>query len=144
MRYRIIDHIDEAAYDCIMDFAFKNCEYFSVCTFKFYHRKSLKESYFEFLDSAEKFKVEPVGFIMPEHYTKGQTFHVFELNEETRKIIKLAGFNWSAPDYPEDLAFYMNKKVFFSSVSHEQLYLVHDMVLMAMLKSKGIELIEEQ
>ena len=45
----------------------------------------------------------------------------FEVNTETIEILKCVDsvFDFKAPKYPEDLAFYSNGKVIFASVAHE-------------------------
>lgn len=45
----------------------------------------------------------------------------YTLNPATISILKQVSsvFDWIAPNYPEDLAFYSNEKVIFASISHE-------------------------
>ena len=44
-----------------------------------------------------------------------------EVNEETIELLRCVTsvFEFVAPNYPEDLAFYKGDKVIFSSVAHE-------------------------
>lgn len=45
----------------------------------------------------------------------------YSLNQETISVLKKVSsvFEWVAPNFPEDLAFYNNGKVIFASVAHE-------------------------
>ena len=45
----------------------------------------------------------------------------YEVNEETIELLRCVTsvFEFVAPNYPEDLAFYKGDKVIFSSVAHE-------------------------
>ena len=45
----------------------------------------------------------------------------YEVNPQTIELLKCVSsvFEWQAPKYPEDLAFYRDKEVLFGSVAHE-------------------------
>ena len=48
----------------------------------------------------------------------------YKLNQETAKVLTTANrlYQWEAPDYPEDLAFYNgSSEVWLGSVAHEQM-----------------------
>lgn len=49
------------------------------------------------------------------------TLRYYQINEITISILKQANNfkSWLSPDKPEDLAFYKNEKVVYSSIAHE-------------------------
>lgn len=127
MSYSILNSVSnpvtESQYQEFLTVAFEECDFFSVCTFKRYHKKDLSENYFAFFQALSQYEKEAFPFQLPKHYERGQAFHVYELNEVTKRMIRNVGSfsGWFPPDYPEDLAFFKGKKLWFSSVSHEHL-----------------------
>lgn len=123
MVYRFICQDEcNAVYKEIVKIAFEYSEHFSVCSFKYIHKKDQKRSYFDFFSLVEPYRVYEFDFELPVHYRKGQKFHVFKLNKTTKmQILDVASFdNWYIYEYPEDLAFYHNKEVWFRCISHER------------------------
>ena len=147
MKYRITSLITEPLHQKLLTIVFEKSNYFSVCTFKRYHKKDLSDTYFDFLRELRRYEKDAFEFCLPHHYEKGQTFHVYELNEETKRRIKSVGSfsGWSAPNYPEDLSFYEDKKVWLSSVSHENLIFIEttESGLVDKFTKLGLRLVEQ-
>lgn len=122
MRYLIIGKLNSFQYKALLDYFLENCQHFSVCSFKV-HKKYLKESYNKFFEYYSCYKCNPYDFILPQHYEKGQKFYVYELNRITKAFIRNMDdfLSWKLPNYPEDLSFYKDRKVVFSTISHENM-----------------------
>lgn len=146
MIYRIIEVDSKQDYNDLLDIAFKNSDAFSVCTFKYYHKKNLSQGYYDFLSALEPYKIiEEYG--IPKNYRKGQKYHVYELNSTTMKLIWTLGTlqAWEPPLFPEDLTFYIHKRYWLYTISHENLIFMrppHQDVLKLFLNSH-FELVEQ-
>ena len=147
MKYRIISQISETVYYEILKIAFDESDYFSVCTFKYYHKKDLTNSYFDFFNEINMYQKDEYEFCLPKHYTKGQKFHVFELNKKTKEMLRNVNSfrGWIVPNSPEDLSFYNDKKVWLSSISHENLVFVEteNSELIRSFMNLGLQLVEQ-
>lgn len=128
MRYLIIDELNSLQYRTLLDYFLNDCQHFSVCSFKV-HKKDLNESYKKFFENYSYWKCDPYDFILPQHYERGQKFYVYELNKYTKKFIcNMKDFSsWKLPNYPEDLSFYKDKKVVFSTITHENMMIFNDL-----------------
>lgn len=126
MKYHIFNFSGETMYSTLVNLAFEKCTYFSVCTFKYYHKKDLSKNFNDFLDKINPFRVESTHFIIPKNYTKGQQYHIFKLDPIAKTLIKdVRSFaDWRLPYYPEDLTFYRAKKPWLSSISHEDMLFI--------------------
>ena len=122
MRYLIIGNLNSLQYRALLNCFLEDCQHFSVCSFKI-HKKNLKESYNKFFEDFNYYKCDSYNFILPQHYEKGQKFYIYELNKITKNFICNMDdfFSWKLPDYPEDISFYKDKKVIFSTISHENM-----------------------
>lgn len=62
------------------------------------------------------------NFVLPT-YRGGQVFHVYSLNNVTRSAIMNVGSfdRWYIYDFPEDLCFFHNHKVWFRCYSGERM-----------------------
>lgn len=120
MRYRIMDVTSEQDYSNLLDIAFRNSDAFSICTFKYYHKKILSQDYFDFLNTLEPYRIIE-EYHIPKNYRKGQKYHVYELNSATKKLIRSVRTlqAWEPPLFPEDLTFYIHKKYWLYTISHE-------------------------
>lgn len=127
MRYLIVDPLKPSQYQSLLNYFLENCQHFSVSSFKI-HKKDLGESYQSFFDAHECYKCDPYDFVLPQHYEKGQKFHIYELNKNTKSYIRNMEhfFSWKLPNYPEDLSFYKDKKVIFSTITHENMMILHN------------------
>lgn len=148
VRYRIIGQTDEIIYSEILKIAFEESDNFSICSFKRYHKKDLADSYFDFFNQIRMYEKDAYAFHTPNHYERGQKFHVFELNEYTKALIGIVKSfrGWMAPNYPEDLSFYRNKKVWLYCISHENLIFIeteNDELIRKFL-NLGIRFVKEQ
>ena len=128
MRYLIIGKLNSLQYRALLDYFLENCQHFSVCSFRI-HKKYLNESYNRFFEDYNCYKCNQYDFILPQHYEKGQKFHVYELNKITKSFIcNMDNFlSWKIPNYPEDLSFYKDKKVVFSTISHENMLILNSL-----------------
>ena len=118
----LVDGFDSGQYRRFLDFAFGHSTAWGVSKMNFYHEKDLDGSYLGFFDQMEEYRVDSAFYDFPQHYTKGQGFAIYEMNEPSRKFIKSVGdiFDWTPPSLPEDLTFYHDKKWWFSAISHER------------------------
>jgi hypothetical protein len=126
MRYLISKELTNSQNSMLLNFAFEYSSAFGVSSFK-YHKKDLNQSYFDFFDTVANYKLNEYDFIVPNHYTKGQKFHIFDLNNYTKNIILQQShiFNWKYPNLPEDLTFYKNKKYWLTSITHEHMIILN-------------------
>ena len=123
-----MDKLSSLQYRGLLDYLLENCQHFSVCSFRV-HKKDLNESYYRFFEDYADYQCDSNNFTLAQHYEKGQKFHVYVLNKTTKSIIRNMGdfFSWKLPDYPEDLSFYKDKKVVFSTISHENMVIINSM-----------------
>ena len=146
MKYIVYETLNDQQYKKLLNFAFLYSEHFSICTFK-YHRKNLSDEYYSFMNEIEKYRKDKYEFILPKHYEKGQKYHVYSLNEETKKCIcKVQSiYSWHPPCYPEDLSFYHQKNFWMNFISHEKIILVNarDRKIINLFHELGIPLIED-
>lgn len=126
MDFHLIDLSDVKKYRMFVEMALQKSTSFSVCTFKRYHQKDLSLQYRTFMKAIEPCEREQKKVVLPPHYVKGQSFHLYMLQKETREaILTVPSLQaWGPPDYPEDLAFYTQNQLWFYSASHEGLAFV--------------------
>lgn len=126
MDFRLIDLSDAQKYREFVEMALRKSTSFSICTFKRYHKKDLSSKYWAFIKAVEPYKREQKKITFPPHYEKGQTFHLYMLQDETRDaILSVPSLSaWGPPDYPEDLALYSQNQLWFYTISHEGLAFV--------------------
>lgn len=148
MIYKIIDQNKcNINYKNLLELVFKNSDYFCCCTYKGVHKKEQEESFFQFFNDIIRHEIDKYEFELPKQHGKGQQFHVFVLNNYTEnKILSVGSFdNWHISKYPEDLAFFHNKKIWFRCISHEKEILLDSknipQIVMDSLKSFNIELL---
>lgn len=110
-------------YEEVLRTAFKFSEHFSCCTFRVVHKNKQQKSFIDFFDTVKDFSADKYEFTLPVHYRSGQKFYVYELNVVTKNaLLNIGSFdNWYIYNYPEDLAFYHDKKVWFRCISHEKM-----------------------
>lgn len=122
---KLISNFDycDKKYNEIINLAFNYSEHFTCCSFKYLHNKDKEQSYLDFYKAVAHFECDKFLFEQPKQYEKSQNFNVYSLNENTKsKILEVGSFrNWWAGYYPEDLAFYHNKKLWFRCITHEEL-----------------------
>lgn len=126
MKYhQILNKISAKENEQILDWAFENATYFSLVWregFKFKNRaKKIEEKLEKYLIKTELTSEWPGTKVYGPPENK---ICFYKVTKTTAKIIKNKGsiFQWVAPKYPEDLAFYNNKlKPIFGSVAHEKL-----------------------
>lgn len=106
----------------IVQFAMNFSEHFGVCTFKNIHKKDQNRTFFDFMKKVDEFEVCRNNFVLPT-YRGGQVFHVYSLNNVTRSAIMNVGSfdRWYIYDFPEDLCFFHNHKVWFRCYSGERM-----------------------
>ena len=120
-RYTLLGDLNGKNYRSFLKKAFAYSDFFSVSVFKSVHRKNLQHSYFEFLEKVEPFRVLREFKELPQHYERGQKFLIYELNDQTKKILLDATdglYHWLIPNLPEDLSFFRHNKVWFNSITH--------------------------
>lgn len=141
--YLILNELSDYQCSELIKFACKYSDSFGVSTFKI-HKKKIKDTYISFFNDVEKFRLNEYEFILPQHYEKGQKFHVFNLNSDTMKYIKMTPnfFDWQLPKLPEDLTFYRSKKYWLSCISHERMIILNifDNKVLDILKQLKIEI----
>lgn len=122
-KHRVIGDFQGEAYSKLLKFAIENSDCFGFSTFQYVHKKDLLQSYFDFLNSISPFEKDSFNYELPQHYCRGQKIHVYKINSltygELTRVYDL--YDWRIPQYPEDLSFYKNGKVWLSSISHEKL-----------------------
>jgi len=126
MKYhQILNKISGKKNEQILDWAFEEATYFSLVWregFKFKARaKKIEEKLEIYLLKTELTSEWPGTKVYGPPENK---ICFYKVKKKTEKIIKNTGsiFQWVAPKYPEDLAFYNNKlKPIFGSVAHEKL-----------------------
>ena len=122
MLYRITTISNEKLF---LNYAFQESKYVSFCTFKSIHKGDLMPSYFDFFKNAENSLFIPnnIDYAPHQHYTKGQKFHYYMLDNEMKKLILEKGLkSWNTPYYPEDIAFYNSRSAWFYTISHENIF----------------------
>ena len=118
-----IPYTEDINIDELFDFALNNYDSFSLVW-----RAGLK-----FKDSAKNLLDELEPYLVskrernswPGTETMGQPsiIYTYTVNRQSIKIIRRVQSVWDfiAPNYPEDLAFYKGKKIVFASVAHEKM-----------------------
>lgn len=111
---------DDINYEQLLEFALEKADTFSLVwqDFEFY------DSAFELEDKLKPWLVsEYSSSSWPGTIKFGESALVqkYEVNESTIELLRCVEsvFHFIVPDYPEDLAFYKDNKVIFSSVAHE-------------------------
>lgn len=120
MIYRIVNITDPNVYSEVIKYAIQNSTYFSVCTFRFHHQRDVSEQYHLFLTQLLPYEIN-VNVETPRPYTKGQQYHIFRMERGSADIIQSVPEIkcWKAPDYPEDITFYRNRKPWLYMITHE-------------------------
>ena len=75
--------------------------------------KKVTESYVKFLNEIESFRLDEFQFQLPPHYQKNLHTWVYQLNAQTKKIIRSVD-HWEKFDgyhYPTDLCFFKSQTV---------------------------------
>lgn len=124
MVYRIVNGEEKQVFNKIVQYALKCSDHASVCTFRNYHKKDLENSFWSFLERVSPYSVgDSDSFTLPKNYTKGQKFHLYYLADDVKKcILEVPTLeSWKAPHLPEDITFYINKKPWLMTISHEKM-----------------------
>lgn len=124
MVYKIDNVREREVFHRIVQYALKCSDHISVCTFRHYHKKDLKDSFWAFLNYVSPYCVDdPDAFVLPKNYTKGQKFHIYHLTDKVKKCILEVPMleSWCAPNLPDDITFYTNKKPWLITISHEKI-----------------------
>lgn len=110
-------------YKNVIEYMCEKSSYIGVSTFKWYHKNKLNDTYFNFLNLMEKYRVSNDIVKLPKSYMKGQKFHIAELSEELKVSVKKVKdlSCWMPPDYPEDLTFYLDKIPWCYFITHENM-----------------------
>ncbi len=108
------------SYEELLDFALEEADTFSVT----WRNMAFNQSAFDFVDELSPWLVSDFSsFSWPGTELFGEKARVktYKVNEQTIESLKCVSsvFDFLAPNYPEDLAFYHGKKVLFGSVAHE-------------------------
>jgi hypothetical protein len=110
-------------YQDLLKYADQECDTFSL----------VWRPEFNFENSAFKITEELAPYLISEKSTNKwpgtevfgnkALLRTYQLNKESSNILKQVSsvFDWVAPKYPEDLAFYNNNKIMFASVAHEDM-----------------------
>ncbi len=114
---------DMRLYKSVVGYMCKKSSYIGVSTFKWYHKNKLNDTYFNFMDLMEKYRISNDIVKLPESYTKGQKFHIAELSEKLKAAVKeVKNLScWMPPDHPEDLTFYIGKIPWCYFITHENM-----------------------
>ena len=125
MKYVICGEISNERYGKLLEFAFAYSDLFCVSTFKT-HNKFLKATYFDFFENMKPYEVDKYTCALPQHYQKGQNFHVFKLNSIGKAYLNqfYSFWDWSLPYFPEDLSFLRNKRVWLNCITHERMIII--------------------
>ncbi len=107
-------------YKTLLEFALDEADTFSLVWGNF----SFDSSAYELIEQLSPWIISDYSSCSwPGTELVGQKARVktYEVNTETIEILKCVNsvFDFQAPQYPEDLAFYRNGQVVFASVAHE-------------------------
>lgn len=142
-RFRLLNDFTHENYSILIECACKESQYFSLTTFKYYHKKDLNNSYFELLSYLTEYEQDKFKFNLPKHYSRAHV-HVYELNQNTKSILFYVNklYDWCPPYFPEDLCFYKGKKIWFESISHEHMSFLYTENINLKILPKQFEFIE--
>jgi len=108
------------SYKELLEFALDETDTFSLVwrNFKF------ESSAFELIENLQPWLVSDYSSSSwpgTELFGEKARVKTYKVNPQTIEILNCVDsvFDWQAPKYPEDLAFYKGKEVLFSSVAHE-------------------------
>lgn len=108
----------------LLDWALENSSSFSLVwrkNFKFEESaKTVKKKLKSYLERTEITDNWPGTKVFG---TPEDKIRFYKTNEKSIEVLKevKSVFKWLSPRYPEDLAFYYNKKTIFGSVAHEKM-----------------------
>ena len=143
MAYVVCGEILGEQYRRLLEFAISYSDSFCVSTFKV-HRKELNATYFDFFEAVAPFEIDQYACKLPQHYEKGQKFHVFRLNNTCKNLIaqQQSLWEWSFPDLPEDLSFLKDKKTWLNCITHERMVIIdtNDDEVYSFINCLGIQL----
>lgn len=140
MVYRLLSLNEK--FDLLLNTAIKYSSHIGFLTIKHLHRKDCENSYLNFIENIKLYECSISEFIVP-RYSGGQKPHVYSNN----KVIKNAILNipkleyLNGFDYPIDISFYNDKRVWLRYISEENYFLINSTfpLVFEKLKSLGFE-----
>ena len=107
-------------YKELLDYAAQNADSFSLV----WRNMAFDQSAFDLLDELSPWLISDNSshkWPGTELFSDKARVKKYEVNEKTMQILSVVSsvYDWIAPKYPEDLAFYKNNKAIFASVAHE-------------------------
>jgi hypothetical protein len=113
-----------ATYKALIDFAQKQCTKFSVVWRKDLGNKRRENGIANKLEPFLLSDTTTNKWPGTEIFSSSANVCFYELTPETADVLKIAKrlYQWEAPDFPEDLAFYAkNGEIWLGSVAHEHM-----------------------
>lgn len=122
------DVCSEQTYFDFLDYAFKETDYFMLVYVNYYN-KGYSKIMKSFQNRLEPYKVKtrsnPSWPGVLNTYCPNTTYKIvfYNNNPEAKSILKQVTklSDWSAPSYPQDLAFFKKNNCWFYSVGHEKI-----------------------
>ena len=123
MLFRLEISSDPVAYRKFVEYACSKSAYFTLCTFKHWHKKDMTKKYMDAFDFICGNLQKKYDYSLFNHYAKGQKFFAIQLNDQTKQWLRdqTNFFDWKFPNLPEDLSFYTEKEAWFNYISHENM-----------------------
>jgi hypothetical protein len=110
-------------YNDLLEFAEQECDTFSLV---WRHEMKFKDSAWEVVEELQPYLISELPtnkWPGTEIFGGKALLRTYSVNPASIAILKRASsvFDWVAPNYPEDLALYINGKNVFASVAHESM-----------------------